>query len=59
MSSTMTGYSHILNAERGTLNAELFKLFKLSNSSNSSNYLFTRAFPPQILQIISSSAGWA
>ena len=41
MSSTMTGYSPILNAERGTLNAELFKwsirhpdlsgLFKLFN----------------------------
>jgi len=30
----MTGYSHIFNAERGTLNTELFKLFKLSNSSN-------------------------
>ena len=28
MSSTMSGYSHILNAERGTLNAELFKPFK-------------------------------
>ena len=25
MSSTMTGYSPILNPERGTLNAELFK----------------------------------
>ena len=29
MSSTMTGYSPMLNAERGTLNTELFKPFKL------------------------------
>ena len=46
MSSTMTGYSPILNAERGTLNAELFKwsirhpdlsgLFKLINAVMSS-----------------------
>ena len=46
MSSTMSGYSPILNAERGTLNAELFKwsirhpdlsgLFKQINADMSS-----------------------
>jgi len=34
MSSTMSGYSPIHNAERGTLNAELFKLLKLSKLIN-------------------------
>ena len=29
MSSTMSGYSPIFNAEHGTLNAQLFKPFKL------------------------------
>jgi len=36
MSSTMSGYSPILNAERGTLNTKPFKLFKQINADMSS-----------------------